>query len=78
MEIVDFSSTCDVGSRLLKPLLIRALGAEIYVADPDMHWIDSSPSFRRWGLRCAEAFRPSKSMTYGADLNLRIVTSLPS
>jgi len=27
-----------VGTRVLKPLLIRALGADIDVADPNMEW----------------------------------------
>lgn len=36
--IVDFASTYYVGTRILKPLIIRALGAAIDVADPNMHW----------------------------------------
>ena len=36
--IVDFSSTYFVGTRVLKPLLIQALGAAIDVADPDLEW----------------------------------------
>ena len=38
LEVVDFSSTYYVGTRVLKPLLIRALGADIDVADPNMEW----------------------------------------
>jgi SAM-dependent methyltransferase len=38
IDIGDFASTYYVGTRLLKPLLIRALGANIDVADPNMHW----------------------------------------
>ena len=37
-EVVDFSSTYYVGTRFLKPLLIQALGVDIDVADPEMHW----------------------------------------
>jgi ubiquinone/menaquinone biosynthesis C-methylase UbiE len=36
--VVNFASTYYVGTRILKPLLIRALGASIDVADPNMHW----------------------------------------
>jgi SAM-dependent methyltransferase len=38
LEIVNFSSTYYVGTRVLKPLLIQALRAEIDVANPNMHW----------------------------------------
>jgi ubiquinone/menaquinone biosynthesis C-methylase UbiE len=36
--IVDFSSSYFVGTRVLKPLLIQALGAAVDVADPEMEW----------------------------------------
>ena len=36
--IIDFSSSYFVGTRVLKPLLIQALGAAVDVADPDMEW----------------------------------------
>lgn len=38
VELVEFSSTYFVGTRVLKPLLIRALGLKLDVADPDMEW----------------------------------------
>ncbi len=38
LEAVNFSSTYYVGTRVLKPLLIQALRAEIDVANPNMHW----------------------------------------
>jgi ubiquinone/menaquinone biosynthesis C-methylase UbiE len=38
LEIKNFSSTYYVGTRVLKPLLIQALGAEINVANSNMHW----------------------------------------
>ena len=36
--IVNFASTYFVGTRVLKPLLIKALGLDMDVADPEMHW----------------------------------------
>lgn len=36
--IDDFSSTYFVGTRVLKPLLVQALGAAIDVAAPEMEW----------------------------------------
>lgn len=36
--IVNFASTYYVGTRVIKPLLIQALGAAIDAANPDMHW----------------------------------------
>jgi ubiquinone/menaquinone biosynthesis C-methylase UbiE len=38
VELVDFSSTYYVGTRVLKPLLIQALGANVDVANPNMEW----------------------------------------
>ncbi len=38
LEIADFASTYYVGTRVVKPLLIQALGARIDAARPDMHW----------------------------------------
>lgn len=37
-EILNFSSTYYIGTRLLKPLLVKALRGNINVADPDMEW----------------------------------------
>jgi ubiquinone/menaquinone biosynthesis C-methylase UbiE len=42
VEIVNFASTYYVWTRVLKPLIIQALGASIDVADPNMEW-------NRWG-----------------------------
>ena len=36
--VVNFASTYYVGTRILKPLLIRDLGASIDAVDPNMHW----------------------------------------
>jgi SAM-dependent methyltransferase len=38
VEIVNFASTYFVGTRVLKPLLIKALGLGIDAADPGMEW----------------------------------------
>jgi len=38
VTITDFASSYYVGTRVLKPLLARALGSEIDVADPAMEW----------------------------------------
>jgi ubiquinone/menaquinone biosynthesis C-methylase UbiE len=38
LELRDFASTYYVGSRVLKPLLAKALGGNVDVADPRMHW----------------------------------------
>jgi cyclopropane fatty-acyl-phospholipid synthase-like methyltransferase len=38
VEIVNFSSTYFVGTRILKPLLARAADVGINIADPNMEW----------------------------------------
>jgi hypothetical protein len=38
VEIRNFASTYFVASRVLKPLLVKALGADIDVANPLMEW----------------------------------------
>jgi len=38
VSIVNFASSYYVGTRVLKPLLIQALGAQVAAADPNMHW----------------------------------------
>jgi ubiquinone/menaquinone biosynthesis C-methylase UbiE len=38
VEIANFASTYYVGTRVLKPLLIQALGADLNNADPNMDW----------------------------------------
>lgn len=48
-ELVDFASTYYVGTRLLKPLLIQALGADIDPADPEMEWNRWFASLPAWG-----------------------------
>ena len=38
LDIINFSSSYFVATRVLKPLLIQALGANIDAANPDMEW----------------------------------------
>lgn len=38
VDLVNFSSTYFVGTRILKPLLDKALGGRVNVAEPEMHW----------------------------------------
>jgi ubiquinone/menaquinone biosynthesis C-methylase UbiE len=38
IEIANFASSYYVGTRVLKPLLIQALHADVDVADPDLQW----------------------------------------
>jgi len=49
MEMVNFSSTYYIGTRVLKPLLIKALSADIDVADPDMEWNRWFAQLPAWG-----------------------------
>lgn len=38
LEVLDFASTYYVGTRVLKPLFIQALGVDIDAADPNLEW----------------------------------------
>lgn len=49
VEIVNFSSTYFVATRVLKPLLIQALGAELDVANPNMDWNRWFAQLPAWG-----------------------------
>jgi ubiquinone/menaquinone biosynthesis C-methylase UbiE len=49
VEIADFASTYYVGTRLLKPLLTRALDARIDVADPEAEWNRWCAQLPAWG-----------------------------
>jgi ubiquinone/menaquinone biosynthesis C-methylase UbiE len=49
VKVVDFSSTYYVGTRVLKPLLIKALGIDIDVAKPDMEWNRWFSQLPSWG-----------------------------
>jgi ubiquinone/menaquinone biosynthesis C-methylase UbiE len=49
VEIVNFASTYYVGTRVLKPLLIQALDANVDVADPDLHWNQWWAMAPAWG-----------------------------
>jgi ubiquinone/menaquinone biosynthesis C-methylase UbiE len=48
-DLVNFASTYYVGTRLLKPLLIQALGLPINVADPSMEWNRWFAQLPPWG-----------------------------
>ena len=49
IEITNFSSTYYVGTRVLKPLLIQALGVKIDVAEPNMEWNRWFAQLPPWG-----------------------------
>ncbi|MEI6633356.1 MAG: class I SAM-dependent methyltransferase [Chlamydiota bacterium] len=49
IAIVNFSSTYYVGTRVLKPLLAKASGADINVADPHMEWNRWLARLPAWG-----------------------------
>jgi len=49
VETINFSSTYYLGTRLLKPLLAKALGADINVADPNMEWNRLFSQLPSWG-----------------------------
>ena len=49
VEISNYLSTYYVGTRVLKPLLIRALGADIDVANTDMEWNRWFAQLPPWG-----------------------------
>jgi len=49
VEISDFASTYYVGTRVLKPLLIQALKADVDVADPEAEWNRWCAQLPAWG-----------------------------
>jgi ubiquinone/menaquinone biosynthesis C-methylase UbiE len=49
LDLVNFASTYYVGTRVLKPLLIQALGLPINVADPGMEWNRWFAQLPPWG-----------------------------
>lgn len=49
VELVNFASTYYVGTRVLKPLLARALHADVNVAAPDMEWNRWFAELPAWG-----------------------------
>jgi ubiquinone/menaquinone biosynthesis C-methylase UbiE len=60
IEISNFSSTYYVGTRVLKPLLVKALGTDIDVANPDMEWnrwFAKLPSWGDYGIQKLFVFR---------------------
>lgn len=60
----NFASTYYVGTRVLKPLMIRALGLDIDAANPDMEWnrwFAQLPSWGDYGTQELFVFKKSKS-----------------
>lgn len=60
VEVVNFSSTYYLGTRLFKPLLAKALGGDINVADPNMEWnrlFSQLPSWGNYGTQKLFVFR---------------------
>jgi ubiquinone/menaquinone biosynthesis C-methylase UbiE len=60
IQIFNFSSTYYVGTRILKPLLIKALGTNVDVANPDMEWnrwFSELPSWGDYGTQNLFIFR---------------------
>lgn len=49
IQLADFSSTYYVGTRVLKPLLIKALGIDVDVADPNLEWNRWLAQLPAWG-----------------------------
>lgn len=49
VELSNFASSYYVGTRLVKPLLIQALGSGIDVADPSMEWNRWFAQIPAWG-----------------------------
>jgi ubiquinone/menaquinone biosynthesis C-methylase UbiE len=49
IDLVNFSSSYYIGTRLIKPLLIRALGTTINVGNPNMEWNRWFAQLPAWG-----------------------------
>lgn len=60
VELSDFASTYYVGTRVLKPLLIQALGLKTDAADPAMEWnrwLAQAPTWGDYGTQKLFVFR---------------------
>ena len=49
VDVVNFSSTYFIGTRVIKPLLIKALGLKMDPADPDAEWNKLCSDIPSWG-----------------------------
>lgn len=49
INIVDFSSTYYIGTRVLKPLIMSAIGMDSKIADPDTEWNRWFAQLPSWG-----------------------------
>jgi len=66
VSLVNYASTYYVGTRVLKPLLIQALGAQAAAADPNMHWnrwFSSLPAAGDYGTQKLFVFRKRRFTT---------------
>ncbi len=66
VEILNFASSYFVGTRVLKPLLIKALGLDLDVANPEMHWnrwFSQLPSAGDYGTQKLFVFRKRRGQT---------------
>ncbi len=60
IELNNFSSTYYVATRVIKPLLAKALGDNIDVTNPDMHWnkwFSQFPAYGNYGTQKLFVFR---------------------
>lgn len=60
VEVVNFASTYYVGTRILKPLLIRALGVHVDAANPNLDWnlwFSQLPAAGEYGTQKLFVFR---------------------
>jgi ubiquinone/menaquinone biosynthesis C-methylase UbiE len=60
IELSNFSSTYYVGTRILKPLIVKVLGSDVNVANPDMEWnrwFSELPSWGDYGTQNLFVFR---------------------
>jgi len=60
MELVNFASTYYVGTRVLKPLLARALGGKMDPANPNAElnrWFSMLPAYGDYGTQKLFVFR---------------------
>ena len=60
VTIADFSSTYYVGTRVLKPLLVKTLGMDINIADPHMEWnrwFAQLPAYGNYGTQKLFVFK---------------------
>ena len=63
IDVINFSSTYYVGTRVIKPLLAKALSVEVDVADPNMElnkWFANLPAWGDCGIQKLFIFKKRK------------------